>query len=394
MTGWQAMVEQTGEPGEVSPLASPVTAMAVPAPAPVSGLPVGRMAFAAPTAGWVAVGSATDHQLLYTDDAGATWRSQLAWWGALYGDVLAFDERQALLVLGLWPQRPEVNGRPVALADHHAVFAGTVDAGASWMLGYPADRQGTMFDAVSPRRIWQQVTSSGQLVRTDDGGGSWRRLDGPEDTVPVRVAFESVREGLLVAAVRHRADELYATGDGGTSWSRVALPVPPGVPASAETWLTPVLRPAPGLLWLTAYPRREGTPPGWAGAYLYTRTGTDLRAWSGPYRLPRPAVEPWNGVVAPGADGRIWAGAGQQLWVADEPAGAWRPVPVPLPAGQSIAALSAVGDGVLWLRTAEHLSPGAVFSGRLYRGSGDGARWADVTPLRGSSPLSKNQTKP
>jgi hypothetical protein len=346
----------------------------------VSGLPVGRAAFTSPTTGWVVVGTATDYRLLYTDDAGASWRSQLAWWGALYGDVLAFDERQALLVLGLWPQRPEVNGRPAALADNHAVFAGTVDAGATWMLGYPADRQGTMFDALSPRRIWQQVAVLGRyprsdLVRTTDGGAGWQRLDGPADVVRVRFAFESERHGLLVAAAGHRADELYRTADGGTSWTRLPLPAPPGVPASAETWLTPVLRPAPGLLWLTAYPRRAGRPPDWAGTYLYQRAGADLSDWSGPYRLPRPVVEPWTGVVAPGADGRLWAGSGQQIWVTDEPAGAWRPVPISLPAGQSIASLAAVGDGVIWLCTT---SPGPVFGGRLYRGSEDGARWVEV----------------
>jgi hypothetical protein len=371
----------------VAPPAAPVTVTAGAAPQQVTGLPIRGAAFASPAAGWVVVGTDADHHVLYTDDAGATWRSQLAWRGSLYGFLRAFDERQALVVLGLWPHRPEVNGRPVGLAENHAMFAGTDDAGATWTLGYPPDRMGVTFDALSPRLIWQQLHVGSyphdrfDLVRTADGGANWQRLDRPEGIVQIQVAFETVDEGLLITADRHRADRPYVTGDGGITWTPLALRTPLGVPAGAETWLNPVLRPAPGLLWLTAYPRREGPMPPWSGAYLYRRAGAGLDAWSGPYRLPRPADEPWLGVAVPGTDGRIWAGSRRELWVS-EPAGGWRPVT--LPDGQSIASLNAVGNGVLWLSTTEEPLPGNTFSGRLYRSSDDGGTWTEVTV--GSAP--------
>jgi hypothetical protein len=56
-------------------------------------------------------------------------------------------------------------------------------------------------------------------------------------------------------------------------------------------------------------------------------------------------------VAVPGADGRIWAAAGHDLFVADDLVGPWQHRLVPLPAGQVITRLDPVGDGALWLTT-------------------------------------------
>src|SRR6266536_1289865 len=115
----------------VPPLAAPVEVAAASAPRQVSGLPVGDTAFASPAAGWAVVGTPPDYRLLYTEDAGATWTSQMGWYGQHYGRVSAFDDRRAGLVLAA----DRVNGYPVGIGGYGAVFAGTEDAGATWRLG-------------------------------------------------------------------------------------------------------------------------------------------------------------------------------------------------------------------------------------------------------------------
>jgi len=260
--------------------------VAAAAPRQVSGLPVGATAFASPAAGWAVSGALAGFRLLYTEDAGATWTPQLAWYGAHYGKVSAFDSRRAGLVLGMWRKAAEVNGYPVgggqvfagAPDAGAAWFAGTQDAGATWTLGTPPDRQGSMFHFLTPRQVWLLISVLGhyprtEMARTEDGGATWSRIECPDDGF-IRFAFSSATDGLAVAADRHRADILYATTDGGTIWTRESLAAPPGVPASAETWLIPVIRPGVGtLLLLRALSRRESSRPRWEATFAYAHLG-------------------------------------------------------------------------------------------------------------------------
>jgi hypothetical protein len=361
----------------VPPLAALVEVAAALAPRQVSGLPVGETAFASPTAGWAVVGRRADYRLLYTEDAGATWKPQLAWYGMHYGKVSAFDARRAGLVLAA----DHVNGYPVGRGNCETVFASTEDAGVTWTLGSPPDRQGSSFYFLTPRHAWELVAvldrpARKDLARTEDGGATWCRIEGPDNLPRIQVAFSSATDGLLVAADRHRADLLYVTADGGTTWTREPLTAPPGVPASAETWLRPVVRPGVGvLLLLRALSRRKGT-------FAYSRRSGG-HSWSGPYRLPMTPTRSRDDLLVLGGDARAWAASGHDVWVADHIAGPWEHRPVPLSEEENIADIAPVGQGVLWLTTTRGHPMAPTPSGELYRSEDDGVRW---TRLSAASP--------
>jgi len=351
---------------------------------------VGETAFATPAAGWAMVGAPAVCRLLYTEDAGATWTPQLAWQGAPIGRLTAFDACRAGLVLGLTPEANDVNGYPVGGGDYAAVFASTEDAGTTWTVGSAPDPKAFtgMFHFLTPRRLWLLTAPIGHYPRTDvarteDGGATWTKNGSPENLPFTQVAFSTVTDGLLIAAEGFRNDILYVTGDGGTTWTRQPLAPPPGLPATAETLLSPVIRSGDPVLLLRAYSRRQSTPR-WAGSYAYL--GTDRgQTWSGPHRLPMAPSWTQPDLAVPGRDGRFWAASGHDIWVADDLGGPWRHQPAQLPADQLIANIAPVGDGVLWLTTTRYPSPGTPPSGMLYRSEDDGEHWARlaVTPLTG-----------
>jgi photosystem II stability/assembly factor-like uncharacterized protein len=374
---------------------TPIEVAAAAAPRQVSGLEVGVTAFASPTAGWAFVGAPAVCRLLYTDDAGATWRTQLAWDGNILGRLTAFSAREAGLALGLTPYADTVNGYPVSGGDYTAVFARTRDAGATWTLASPPHPVKTftgLFHFRTPQHLWALMRPFGRhtwtlLTRTQDGGASWQLTEDRGDRPLVHVAFSSSTDGVAVAVDDQRSDILYTTDDGGDTWTRTILPPPP-VPTNAMATLTPSVRTGtPTLLILQVGTRPKQAPAGWTGTYAYLRDG---QGWSGPHRLPKTHTGPELAVV--GADGRFWAASGQDLWVAKTLAGPWehRPVPlsgehpgtppwdprlVPLPSLEVIADIAPVGDGVVWLTTTHGASIGSVPSGKLYRSEDDGAHW-------------------
>ena len=388
-TGWQA-VPGLGVPVDVA-AARPRRAEA--------GFGVGDAAFACPATGWVYVGDeqAAQCRVLFTEDAGATWALQLAWRGLFYGRLAAFGERQAALGLAV-SQGDDVNGyRP----DPHPAgdpfigpdvfLAGTEDAGATWTLAPNPNRNASGFHFLTPRQIWlrtqemshvpwERGLDRADLMRTQDGGVTWQRVRGMDSVGVMIVRFQSAAEGLLVATgERDRVDLLYRTADGGSSWEPVPVAPPPGLPASAVTLLDPVAQPNAGvLLVLSARSRSDSERrPRWEGSYAYRRDGQ--RGWAGPYRLPMATARLGPPHVAvPAPDGRIWAAAGHDLFVAGDLAGPWQHHPVPLPAGQVITRLDPVGDGALWLTTRKFPSLAAVSGGQLYRSVDDGAHWNRV----------------
>lgn len=358
-------------------LAAPVEVAAADAPRQVTGHPVHAGAFVSPTTGWTVVsGSGRPMSwLLRTEDAGATWTSQLAWPGNLYGRLRAFDGRRAGLVLGLWPTLSnEVNGQAVAAGEpFYSFLACTEDGGATWTLGSGPDRQGHAVHFLTPRQIWMLISVLGSYprsdpARTEDGGATWSRIEATGELPLIQVAFSSLTDGLLIAADLRRGDVLYRTTDGGATWTRQQLPPPPGLPAKAETWLFPVLTPQVGnLLTLRAVSGRESTArPRWEGTYGYARAGD---GWSGPHRLPMPPASFGNDLLVPGPDGRLWGAFGHGVWVGDELVGPWQHRRVPLTDEENIDDIFPVGDGVLWLTT----------NGGLYRSDNDGAHWSRIS---------------
>lgn len=256
-----------------------------------------------------------------------------------------------------------------------------------------------MYHLLSAWRLWAVAAPVGHahrdVVRTDDGG-AWRA------TVPclighpaVGAAFSPASHGVLAAADRFAADVLYATGDGGQTWTRVTLP-PPGVPASAEILLQPVIKPGtPALLVLKAGPGRGSSQGGWRGHYAYVQDG-GMHEWSGPYRLPSSQMGPDVPVkLAPGADGRFRAAAGHDVWVASAldgpwehrlvplpgvqmPGASWDPRLAPVPTETVIAGIAPAGGGGVWLTSTRGTGLGGVPSGELYRSEDDGMRWTKL----------------
>jgi hypothetical protein len=396
MQGWQAVPEMAA-PAEVSAARSRGTE---------PGFGVGKAAFASPGTGWAYAGNLETAQcrVLYTDDAGATWAPQLAWHGLSYRGLVAFDERRAAVGLSV-SQGKDINGyRPPPRAPGdpfigpELFLASTVDGGTTWTLAPVPGSQVAGLHFLAPRQMWVTLRVSGlvrapdgsfrrreggdraDLMRTTDGGITWQRARGMDGVGAMSVRFRSVAEGLLVAAgERGRIDLLYQTADGGLSWERVPLEPPPGLPASAGTVLEPVAgRDGRVLLVLSARSWSEAERrPRWEGTYVYHGDGQG--GWAGPYRLPLAAARHGPPHVAvPGPDGRTWAAAGQDLFVADDLAGPWRPRTAALPPGQVITGLDPVGGGVLWLTTRAFPAVVAVSGGQLHRSADDGAHWARV----------------
>lgn len=404
-------------------LAPPTVLSALPAGTQVSGFDVGVTAFTSPSEGWAVVGGLHDCWLLRTDDAGETWTPQLAS-PTQIRTLSAFGAREAGLVVNVAPARHKVNGHAVAAGDDYGhVMVGTQDTGRTWTVGTPPrPKELTGMYLLSARRLWAVArvaparrevvhTDDGGaswvsvefsrdpgiylLVRTDDGGASWASVPCLIDYPATGVAFSSAGHGVLTAADR-LAEVLYATGDGGQTWTRVTLPPPPGVPRSAEILLHPVIKPgAPALLVLAAGPGRGSGQGGWRGHYAYVQDGA-LHQWSGPYRLPSSQMGPDVPFkLAPGADGRLWVAAGHDVWVAPALDGPWehRPVPLPgvqmlgaswdprlapLPTETVIADIAPVSDGVVWLTSTRGRGLGGVPSGELYRSEDDGVRWTKL----------------
>lgn len=391
------MVEPGWQPMPGTP--APVEVAAAKSRPPEAGFVVGDTAFASPTAGWAYVVDlqAAQCRLLFTQDAGATWRPQLAWRGLFYGRLTAFDERRAAFALAV-SQGDDINGyrpEPHAADDPFvgpdAFLAGTEDAGVSWTLAQaPVNGLGAGF--LTPGQMWlrayvhQQSGMPGMartdLVRTWDGGATWHSLAGVKGSGVVDVTFQSATDGLLVAAEGNGANVLYRTVDAGVSWEPEALEPPPRLPVNAERRIEPVMgRDGTVLLVLSALSDRDSPRrPKWEGRYVYRRVGS--RDWAGPYRLPmvpvrsrRPHPAAW------GADGRIWTAAGHDLFVADDPAGPWQRRHLRLPAKQLITRIDPVAGGTVWLTTNNAFKiPGAAPGGHLYRSVDDGASW-DYVPI-------------
>lgn len=368
----------------VSALAPPVIVTADGAPRQVSGHPVQAAAFVSATTGWTIVARSTPRPtswLLRTDDAGATWASQLAWPGNIVGGLRAFDDRRAGLLLGLWPTFDnEINGERVAEGEPFYFFVATTqDGGATWTLASGPDRQGAGVHFLSTQQIWLLIhavddsASRTDLARTEDGGVTWSRIDGTGELPLIDVAFSSLTDGFLTAADRRRADTLFRTTDGGGTWIRQHLRPPAGLPRSRETWLFPVLTPVVGdLLTLRAVSRRESTSrPAWEGTYAYISDGD---GWTSPHRLPMPPAPLGRDLLAPGPDGRIWGAHGHDVWVSDAVAGPWLHRPVRLPDDESITDIFPVEGGVLWLTTGF-----GVAGGGLYRSVDDGVHWTRLS---------------
>ncbi|HZK74634.1 MAG TPA: YCF48-related protein [Clostridia bacterium] len=218
------------------------------AAAPVSKLPpsdqVAALDFVTPTIGWVVVEARpNEFALLHTTDAGDTWKRQLGGPSGVIGEYMQFfDPSHGVLVL-LGPK---------------AYLYQTSDGGGSWSRQVPTQGTGYVWSAdfVDANHGWllAQASTVGEvLLRTVDGAKTWVGLGNPVaySDWAYRVVFADAKNGWLYT--QSAAPYAYRSQDGGTTWSHVPLPSPPG------GWPTaPAAAGAPEKFFVAAHPT-QGT---------------------------------------------------------------------------------------------------------------------------------------
>jgi photosystem II stability/assembly factor-like uncharacterized protein len=161
--------------------------------------------FASKKKGWI-VGSVsrrevvTDSLVLFTDDAGATWRPQLV------------PSRDELIHLDFADEK-----RGWIVGDKGTILA-TADGGANWS----RQRTGTNatlyhVDFAGDERGWA-VGERGTILRTVNGGETWTSVSvsGVQGTTLLSVRFAGDKDGWIVG----RGGVILRTEDGGRTWLR------------------------------------------------------------------------------------------------------------------------------------------------------------------------------
>ncbi|MEO7323977.1 MAG: glycoside hydrolase domain-containing protein [Dokdonella sp.] len=198
--------------------------------APTVALEVTSMHLFNPDEGWVA----GRMHLLRTADAGRHWLDITPQPANFTGiDAVFFlDAREGWAVI-----TREVS--PASETQALSSFARTLDGGATWSIEpMPAD---TLADAtplaldfIDPRHGWLMARAPsgsnfqrGRLLRTDDGGHTWRVL--PPPPIVAQPVFVSSQMGWLAGGPQR--DHLHVTRDGGAHWQQQVLP---GVDANSR----------------------------------------------------------------------------------------------------------------------------------------------------------------
>ena len=148
------------------------------------------------------------------------------------------------------------DGRDPIVDDVCFEFASTTNAGENWSVVHPKivdpapqsviteDGQGfsgtTFLDFADTQRGWAILkrnlhveASSGEMLRTVDGGKTWRQL--PRNTLPIadHFRFATAQVGWVAGGGQPESD-LYVTRDGGDTWSQVVISPP--ADAKVEAW--------------------------------------------------------------------------------------------------------------------------------------------------------------
>ncbi len=334
-TGWAACIGDSGAGSETKELLgttdggatwSVLAAESATGAAPAVGsIPLegqlGGISMRADGRGWLW----TDRGLYASEDGGRTWRS--AGWASSDGStavvsaVLTGDEAGYAIV-----------------RDSSAYllrFVSTTDGGKSWtdLGGWPFIVYPTPSASPSPETVrfagfasasvgW--ALTDRRLELTDDGGRTWRSAGPPIDyagTAPKGASFFDAQRGWVVSQDTFTSSlTLWATADGGATWTRTTLP---GVPIPAETMGDATI------VWIdrshAVIDIAGGMPNGYLDGLLFTADGG--ATWSEPaMRSVTPNaggitgapvfLDPQIGWLAGGAPGtRLWATRdGGQTW--------------------------------------------------------------------------------
>ncbi len=177
--------------------------------------------FVTPSVGWVLAEGARDFVIMHTTDAGNAWSRQLAGPSGRLGEYLQFFDRSHGVVIVLGPS---------------AVMFKTENGGKTWSRRALEQRGGNIVSAAftNARDGWLLADTttgskqSSELLRTVDGGKTWRSLGAPAlpQDIAYRVVFTDSRHGWLYSS--STGPYAYTSSDGGETWRRGWLPAPPG----------------------------------------------------------------------------------------------------------------------------------------------------------------------
>ncbi len=192
--------------------------------------------------GW----AATDNTLFWTTDNGGHWKDitpKLSHKEQMISSVFFLDASTGWVLLKCG------DDKDVLIDDVCYEFALTSNAGGDWELVHPKivdrvpsrviteDGQGfsgtTYLDFADAKHGWAILkrnlhveASSGEMIRTVDGGKTWMQL--PTNSLPIAEQFHFVtrEEGWLSGGPDQ---ELYVTRDAGGRWQRVEVAKPPQI---------------------------------------------------------------------------------------------------------------------------------------------------------------------
>jgi photosystem II stability/assembly factor-like uncharacterized protein len=173
--------------------------------------------------GWVvALLKSGDYAIMHTTDGGLTWTRQLSAPSDGRAHYVKFFNHS----VGIF-----------ALLGTRPLLHRTADGGRTWSQLLAVDTPGNVvsWSFVDSDHGWMLVTDPGRaapsrmrLYRTVDGGRLWTDLGPPVDAPDqaFQIHFSYLTTGWLTSA--GSGAYAYKTNDFGATWSRVALPAPPG----------------------------------------------------------------------------------------------------------------------------------------------------------------------
>jgi photosystem II stability/assembly factor-like uncharacterized protein len=200
---------------------------------------IGEAGLVAPNLGWAMNGLA----LWWTRDGGGHWRvmtpPQVASTGDVVArvvDIAAVDDRH------VWISGADIQGdKLVNGSTRHMAIERTRDGGRTWQASIPPGCLGcagadlSFVDARTGFALVVAAPHDRRLFETRDGGASWTRVAGNIPPAgPMR--FVNARKGWVVSEpVRIGGGLVYRTADGGRHWQRVTFPTPPPYRGLAAT---------------------------------------------------------------------------------------------------------------------------------------------------------------
>jgi len=346
-----------------------------------------------------------------TDDTGRHWISLLhvttttsappVW-------IRVFNRQVALVAATVGPLTPAANEHFTS-----ALFS-THDGGRHWLrfplpVNYATEPGTISFPDPQHGWLWYGGGAGGSMAvevyRTTDGGRHWSRVactswsnPGPGFGCPRQsgiglggdktyLTFKDAHDGWLEAQENTGVPDIYHTADGGASWRRQVVGLPPGVvPPSGKIGQSTVF--PSGTLLKPSFVGQIGLLPEEVGFYrpkpratwdrLYVFRSTDGgRTWQSALRTPVTApISQWQAL-----DSRHWVfisttltGFRQTIWSTENGGVSWTEHAIQLPPGLTLVAVEMVNERDGWGIAQTHADSEVSASGTALLHTTDGGR--------------------